>query len=353
MTGAGLRQILNALLAAAIAFIGGGAFYLLELPLPWTLGSITASAIAAFAGAKWVLPMPVRELARPVTGLMAGSAFTASVVASLAQWWPALVIVLVYTLITVFLGWFYFQRVAGWNRPTAIFSAAPGGMSELTMLGSTLGAEVRTLALAHATRVLILVFSVPFALQLIVGHPIGRVLPGSNALHTAWTDWLILAGCAAAGYGIGKITKLPGGIMLPTLLFSAIVHATGLSEASAPGWMVAGVQLIIGSTAGSRFNGVTLRELGATLMHSVAWASILAVLTACAAFLSSLFLDHPIIALALSFAPGGMAEMAIIAFTLQTEVAFVICCQVARILLIYLMVPVLFRASRGADPPPA
>jgi uncharacterized membrane protein AbrB (regulator of aidB expression) len=56
----------------------------------------------------------------------------------------------------------------------------------------------------------------------------------------------------------------------------------------------------------------------------------------------------------LAFAPGGMAEMAIIAYALGTEVAFVICCQVFRILLICLSVPVVFRLGSGhRGPPPA
>jgi membrane AbrB-like protein len=350
---AGLRQALHALLALIVALIGGASFHALEWPLPWTLGSITSTAIVALAGFNWALPLFLRDLARPVIGLMAGSAFTATVVASMMHWWPALIVVLLYTLVTVALGMAYFRRVCRWNLPTSVFSASPGGLSELTLLGASLGGDIRTLALVHSVRIVVVVFSVPFALQFIVGHPIGRVLPGaSGSLHTEWADWLILAGCGVLGYAIGRVFTVPGGVMLPALLLSAVAHATGLSEAYAPDWLVAAVQLIIGSAAGSRFNGITWKELRATLAHSVVWAFVLVILTATAAWLASIFLDHSVIALSLSFAPGGMAEMAIIAFTLGTDVAFVICCQVARILLVYLMVPMLFRIVRSAADPP-
>jgi hypothetical protein len=350
-----LRQAGHALLAFTVALAGGGLFYLLHLPLPWTLGSIAAAAALALSGRDWALPVVVRDLARPVIGLMAGSAFTATVVAALVHWWPVVIVVTLYTITSIGLGWLFFRNFCRWDRATAFFSAAPGGLSELTLIGGSLGGNFRTLALVHSVRIVVVVFIIPFALQLIVGHPIGRTGLGASAgIDIDLTDWLVLGACGVAGYGLGKWLRIPGGVMIPALMLSAAAHATGLTQASAPGWLVALVQVVIGSSAGARFVGTSWREISTTLVQALVWAVVLVLLTGAAAWLASRFVDHSIITLTLAFAPGGMAEMAIIAYALGTEVAFVICCQVFRILLICLSVPVVFRLGSGhSGPPPA
>ena len=67
-------------LDGAVAFLigvaGGGVFYVIGAPLPWTLGSLAAVALVAVSGGRWLMPAPVREFVRPVVGLLAGSAFT-------------------------------------------------------------------------------------------------------------------------------------------------------------------------------------------------------------------------------------------------------------------------------------
>ena len=115
------------------------------------------------------MPAPVRELARPVVGILAGSAFTPEVVASIGDWWGAIVFVAVYSLIVSALGWLFFRKLCRLDPVTAYFASTPGGLGELTLLGGALGGSMRTLVTIHAVRIVIVVFSVPFFLQLILG----------------------------------------------------------------------------------------------------------------------------------------------------------------------------------------
>ena len=339
-----LKQIAKSTLAFAIAAAGGMLFYGLDLPLPWVLGSIAASAVLAFFGVDWALPIVVRDLARPVVGLMAGSAFTATVAAAMVDWWPAVLVIAASTLVSSWLGWVYFRHLCKWPPVTSFFSAAPGGLSELTLLGASYGGNLRTIAMAHSIRIVVIVFTIPFVLEIIVGHSLrsaGRVM--STHASSDLADWIVLAACGILGYALGKWLRIPGGVMLPALLLSALAHVFALTNATAPWWLVAVVQIVIGSSAGSRFFGVTLRELSTTVTQSLIWALVLVALTFAAAFASSWIFNIPIAALTLAYAPGGMAEMSIIAFILGTEVAFVVCCQVARILFVYLSMPLIFR----------
>ena len=93
-----LEHIKSALIATAICSAGGYVFFLLQTPLPWMLGSLTAAAISAIAGGRWFIPILARNVARPIVGVLAGSAFSASVVASIPAWWSAILMVLALTV---------------------------------------------------------------------------------------------------------------------------------------------------------------------------------------------------------------------------------------------------------------
>ena len=62
-----------------------------------------------------------------------------------------------------------------------------------------------------------------------------------------------------------------------------------------------------------------------------------------AAALCSTFVDASVPALLLAFAPGGIAEMTIVAFAMGIEVAFVICCHVVRSIFLVAVAPALYR----------
>ena len=47
------RNLLGFVLASAIGALGGWVFFILALPLPWMLGSMLFTAVAAIGGARW------------------------------------------------------------------------------------------------------------------------------------------------------------------------------------------------------------------------------------------------------------------------------------------------------------
>ena len=59
----------------------------------------------------------------------------------------------------------------------------------------------------------------------------------------------------------------------------------------------------------------------------------------------------PFPAVVLAFSPGGLAEMSLIALFLGIETAFVATHHVARIAMIVIAAPLVFRMLRGKSPP--
>lgn len=349
-----LERFLTLVVALAIGAAGGSVFYFLHLPLPWTLGAILTSGIAAVMGwSRFLLKTPTRNFVRPVVGVLAGSSFTPELAGGIASWWPAIALLIGYSLVMLTIGYAYFRRLGGYDKVTSFFASAPGGLGELTLLGSSLGGDMRRLVMIHLVRILSVIFLVPFALQLYLGHPIGRTsLTASHEALLTIPDWIVLTLCGLVGFFLSRRVKFPGAPMILPMLFSMAVHFTEMTQAAPPPWLVATVQVVLGGVIGARFAGVKWSEIHKVLFIAFGWALVLIASAAVTAYFGSLFLARPIEGLLVAFAPAGMVEMTLIAFALGTETAFVVTCQLTRILFVLLITPLVFRIIKAPPPPP-
>ena len=107
-------RLINVVLALLVGPAGGFAFYYLRLPLPWTLGSLFATAVAVILGREWLMPANFRNIARPLVGVLAGSAFSPVVVTALIESWPVILYVASYSVLITGLGFVLFRR--GWKN---------------------------------------------------------------------------------------------------------------------------------------------------------------------------------------------------------------------------------------------
>ena len=74
------------LITIAIGSMGGGAFFVLNLPLPWMLGAIFATTLVALAKLPLDSPSQVRPFVVAVIGVMLGSEFEPDTFSQINQW---------------------------------------------------------------------------------------------------------------------------------------------------------------------------------------------------------------------------------------------------------------------------
>ena len=150
--------------AFAVAGIGVLAFKIVHLPLPWLLGPIFACLIAALLGVPMRGVKVINEAMRSILGVAVGATFSLTLLISMGAMWPTLLLIPVMTTCIGLLGVFYFQRLWGFDFATSYYSAMPGGLQDMLVFGEEAGGNVRRLALIHATRVLVIVVTLPFLL---------------------------------------------------------------------------------------------------------------------------------------------------------------------------------------------
>ena len=335
------------LLALLVGGVGGALFSTWRLPLPWMLGPMAACLL----GALLKLPLAETPLVPPymraVLGFMLGSAFTPDLLDRLGGMFLSLLCLVPYIIIIGFTGVPYFRRMAHASGTTAYFSAMPGGLHDMVLIGREMGGDDRIIALVHGTRILLIVFILPFLVQLAGAGELGpRPAFGVSITQVSREDILTLIGCGAVGWPLAVKLRLPGPAIVGPMLVSALVHITGWSGAMAPTELVSLAQLIVGIAIGCRFVGVAAREVGRVILLSLGLLVIMAGTTGLFALLLSRLLDMDPVVIVLAFSPGGLAETSLIALSLNMDVAFVATHHVCRILMVVIGAPLTFRALR-------
>jgi len=355
---AGARPMLLAatprttLLALAIGVAGGWLAFQLRLPLAWMIGAMIATTAAATLGAPIALPIAFRHAMIAVLGVMLGSGFSPEMLAQLGDWAVSLASLVLYGVAAGGAGLVYFRRVWGYDAVTAYFAAMPGGLTEMTLVGAEMGGDARVISLTHAARVLLVVLALPFAFQLLIGYdPALRRAVGLSLAEMTPADLAILAACGVLGYLLARALRMPAAALVGPLILSAAVHLIGWTAAKPPFELVAAAQLVVGTAIGCRFAGVGFRLLSRTVVAAAGGTVVLFAATVAFALVLAQATGLPAVALMLAFAPGGLAEMSLIAIATGADAAFVATHHVVRIFLIVVLAPLAFRlVKRGRGP---
>ncbi|MCY4467737.1 MAG: AbrB family transcriptional regulator [Thiotrichales bacterium] len=325
-----------------IGTAGGALFAWVNLPLAWMLGAMVATTVASLGGARLYVPGPMRSIMVAIIGVLLGASFTPEVLDKARDWPLSIGGLLLHLSILVGVLFFYFHRIVGLDAPTAYFSATPGGLAEMVITGSAMGADDRTIALVHTARVLLVVLTIPLWYRYMTGVVTTPSSIGPSIGAIGFIDVVVLAACAVVGVVAGRLIRLPAYRLSGPLLASAVLHAAGLNESAPPWEVVAVAQVIVGSAIGARFTGVSvLRVLRLTAAAVVSTVVMLVATVAFALVLApATGIDWRSIVLA--YAPGGLAEMSLIALSLGIETAFVATHHVVRIGLIVVVAPLVF-----------
>lgn len=340
-------------LTLAIGVVGAMLFLWARLPLPWMLGPMILAMVLALGGAPVVIPNALRSPMLIVLGVLIGSTTTPELIAHVPEWSVSLLGLLGVIIVGTALCYFYFRRLAGYDRPTAYFASIPGGLTEMILLSEANEGDSRFVALSHAVRVSIVVLTVPFVVQLMSGMVLGACPPsGMPFSATPIPDLLWFAAtCIVAALLAGQVRSATALFLVP-LLVSTLLHASGLAPFAVPREMGIAAQLVIGLSLGCRFRGMQLRRVGTGMLWATGASIILIGVALLFAFLLEQVTGQNRLALLLAYSPGGVAEMSLVALAAHLEVAFVVLNHLTRLAFVTLAARAVFALAIKAKPSP-
>jgi hypothetical protein len=343
-----LRPHVTALL---LSLFGIAVFLALGFPLPWLLGAIFPLLIASrFDRVELASPDRLVHPARALLGIAIGSSFTAEILSSLDRYLISLALMLPFLLVVILLGRFYYHRIIKLDASTSVFCALPGGLLETAIICEAHGANLRRVVLTHTTRVLLVIYGIPFLLQMFNDIDLsGAIRMPAAAGNFSIFEIVLLIGSAAAGWWLVKISGLGGASIVGPMLASALLHIGGFTSFRPPGELINLAQLVLGIRIGLAFRDITAREIGHSFAHAAGMFALLLAVTLVAAYGVHLLTGIALIATLLAYMPGGQAEMNVIAIIIGIHVPYIALHHMTRIFLVMTLAPTLARVL--GEPP--
>ncbi|WP_159462008.1 AbrB family transcriptional regulator [Salirhabdus sp. Marseille-P4669] len=327
----------------AVAGLGGVLLNFLHMPLSWVLGPIVFLLLyKGLFHKKTEKSATLQNIAFLLLGIQIGSTFTTDTVNIVT---PYFFPFLLFTLLTIFvaiLSGYFLSKLTKIDKMTSVLGAIPGGLSAMVAMSESFKSNTIYVTLFHSIRLLAVLFIVPFvATHFFMDHHrnSSTFLFVEDNGHL-WTIWIYVL-----FYIIARLldNKVPASYVIIPMLFTAISNSLGLTLFHLPMVLFIAAQIILGANLG---HSVSVEDLKNAGKHCTTYFLLNIVVIAFTFFIGYLFtLLTPmnLVTAILSFAPGGLVEMAITAQEVGGDPSIVGSLQMIRLLIIVLLLPLILQ----------
>tara|TARA_X000001036_G_scaffold209742_1_gene197102 strand:+ start:5225 stop:6268 length:1044 start_codon:yes stop_codon:yes gene_type:complete len=314
----------------------------LEIPLAWFLGPMLFTSLASLLGLELKMPRVILSLILILLGLYIGNYIDKNLFAQMNQWiWTSL-IMLIYIILCVLFVSKYLQKFSKYEKKTSIFSAAPGALGPLLILAEDEKSDLSHVATSHLIRLIIIITIFPFIVNSFYD---GKSIEVSKDIleNQSIISLLILITASIVLIIFFQKLKIPAALLSGTLVASGLLQITELASYKISNDVIDYCLLILGASVGCRFANKTFAEIGKNALHSFVATFFLVIFGVLAAYAASLVIDKNFFTLLLSYCPGGIYEVAVIAIFFDLDPEFVSFHHIIRLLMILFIVPIILR----------
>ena len=313
-----------------------------NIPLAWMLGPMLAVSIAALKGIKVKMPKLALSSILIILGLHIGNYIDQNLINQMKDWIWTSAIMFIYILLSIFIVSKYLQKFSGYKNKTSIFSAAPGALGPLLILAEYEKSDLSQVATAHLIRLIIIITVFPFFV--VNFSPMETIeIEKFNYMDQNHLNLLILLSASIILIFIFDKIGVPAALLSGTLVASGILQISQIASYKLPEQSIDFCLLILGASVGCRFADKSLNEVARNTFHSFIATTLLIILGIIAAIFSSYFVDTNFLTLVLSFCPGGIYEVAVIAIAFNLDPNFVAFHHIIRLLMILFTVPIILK----------
>lgn len=319
--------------------IGGCTAFVIGVPMPFMLGGIfgAASFVLWYERDDKRLPKIsrwVRPVFMSIIGAMIGSRFSPELLTLLPQFWISGLALVPFILLAHGGNYAIMRGLGGYKKLDAYFAALPGGIIDSVALAEEAGADLRIVTAQHFIRIILVVASIPLLFLFVHGDAVGSLAGQSmGTVDYDFYDIALLLTIALTGLVVGRATKLPVSHMLGPLILAITLSVAGIIQIDIPPWLGHFAQYVVGTALGAQFSGISRKLLIRGLGMGVLAGAYMLFLAATFAQILSQYVPADFGAMFISFAAGGLAEMSLIALSLNFNPVVVAIHHLCRIIL--------------------
>ena len=306
--------------------------------------AVLVKPINNLAHKNYSVPDPIRYFFFGIIGSVIGSGFTGISSYFSSELLITFLGVIFLTIVCQQINYLIFSRLGRYDTVTAFFSATPGGLLESISAGERYGGDERVITIQHFLRILIVVIIVPIFFMIFFETP---KTPKSELLLKPLNDHNLemLIFSTIVGLILAYKTALPAKYFISPLILSAFLNSSEIVTFSSPDWLIFTSQLVVGMALGARLLGISFHALRKCLFLSIISAGLMLIIAFLFSFLLVKTLTIPHEILFISFVPGGVTEMSLLAVVLSSDATFVTIHHIWRIVIVVIEILVLTRLN--------
>ena len=313
-----------------------------NIPLAWMIGPMIAASLMALSGFQVLMPRIALSSILIILGLHIGNYIDQNLLSQMINWIWTTVIMLLYIIVSILVVSKYLQKFSDYNEKTSIFSAAPGALGPLMILAEYEKSDLSQVATAHLIRLIIIITLFPFIIVSLYPAEALELKKFDYMSQNHWNLVLLIIASLFFIYFFDK-AKVPAALLSGTLVASGILQIFDIASYKLPDASINFCLLILGASVGCRFANKTFKEVANNSLHGLVATILLVLLGLAAAFIATFFVDNNFLTLILSFCPGGIYEVAVIAIAFDLEPDFVAFHHIIRLLMILFVVPIILK----------
>ncbi|QKI81879.1 AbrB family transcriptional regulator [Kroppenstedtia eburnea] len=328
-----------------LAVTGGTLFAWIQIPLPWVLGPMVMILLWSKTlriSLRW--PAGWRNAGLIAIGYTLGTSFTRETMWDMVGHLP---LMLAITMITIGCGagiaWLV-SRWTGLDYRTTLTANVPGGLSQMVTLGEEIrGIDITVVTLFQVTRLLLVVFIVPFLIKLLPEENATGIVPETAGHATTLTEGFLFGSTALVAAWAAWKLKFPTAFLIGPVLAIAFLQVLGFAAPPLPPLLIHTGQMFMGAHLGLMIRPEQLTQRRRVPLLALLTACVLIVITFGISCLFTLWTPSSLTTSFLSLAPGGMAEMGVVAQDIGADLAMVTGFQMFRVFFILIFVPPFLR----------
>ena len=335
---------MNIVTTLFIGGIFGAVFVALNIPLGWLFGSFFIHLFLSLLNQEHPFSAKHQKIMQTLLGILLGSQFQIDNISNFNQWLFTLLSLIPMIVICVYVV-MKLQPKQGFSTATRLFSAVPGGLSEIISVAEKFNCDIRSIALAHTIRLATIVTVIP-AIVLFQQNLSITMRPNIVDTFSHWpslASLLLIAGLIISGAFIADKIKMPAPFLLGPAILTIIWTTSGGVTVELESGLIALLQVAIGANIGRRFKGTKLKEVKPLLLFAFLPTLGLMCFIILFALLFSYFTDQNFTTSLLAVAPGGIGEMGLLAVLVGADQAFVTAHQLTRLIFVLTFLPIFLK----------
>ena len=314
----------------------------LKIPLAWMIGPMIVTSFIALKGFQVMMPRLALSSILIILGLHIGNYIDQNLLNQMVNWIWTTIIMFFYIIISILIVSKYLQKFSNYKEKTSIFSAAPGALGPLMILAEYEKSDLSQVATAHLIRLIIIITLFPFIIVNLYPAEALELEKFDYMSQNHWELVLLILVSLIFIFFFDKV-KVPAALLSGTLVASGVLQIFDIASYKLPDTSINFCLLILGASVGCRFANKTFKEIANNSFHGLVATVLLVLLGFVAAYIATFFVDTNFLSLILSFCPGGIYEVAVIAIAFDLEPDFVSFHHIIRLLFILFIVPVILR----------